>query len=87
MSRATSLEIGRLVAEAQPGRSLVVESSSSPHLWTDDKLLSDRPRAMDRQSVDRRDKDRQVLVLARGTTVLDCTASDPRQPRGAGRRR
>ena len=30
------------------------------------KLLSDIPRALDRQSVDRRDKDRQELVLARG---------------------
>ena len=77
MSRATRQEIGRLVAEARPGRGLVVEARSSSHLWTDDKLLSDRPRALDRQSVDRRDKDRQELVLARGATVLDLHGIGP----------
>ena len=74
MPRATRREIGRLVAGAQPGRGLVVEARSSSHLWTDDKLLSDRPRAMDRQSVDRRDRDTpatvQLPARARSTTRL-----------------
>jgi hypothetical protein len=39
--------------------------------------LSDRPRAMDRESVDRRDRDPQELVLARGATVVDLHGIGP----------